>query len=163
MENLIINYDFNALEVDNTVGTNKLKFSDSTLVSGPGKTSIGTYPRAVDLGSIGKASADLSNLNLNKKRFTIQVVFKVKSSRHASRHARQNIVESNFLPFALYVTTNTSLGNKFELVSSINVNKYGWSKAWSYFFIRARLIINSKKHSIKTNGTQHQLFMIMIP
>jgi hypothetical protein len=128
MKKLIIDYEFNALEVQNSVGTDKIKFQDANLVAGPGNTTIGNYSKALYLSNSGKAEVEIPGLQTDLKKFCLQVAFKV----NAAVSSRQNIMESDILPFSLFVmpgkTTTT-----FELVSSVNVKKYGWTNADSKF------------------------------
>lgn len=126
MENELINFDFNAREVESKVGNFTAVFRNATVVDGP--ISQGQPTKALDLENNGSGQVDLSGLNPNLKKFCLQVSFFI--SKTVS--ARQNIMESNFLPFALFVEKGTS-NNTFELVSSLQVKKYGWRQADTKF------------------------------
>jgi len=128
MKKLIIDFEFNALEVQNSAGTNKITFQDAAVVSGPGNTTIGNYLKALNLNNSGKANVDVSGLQSDFKQFCLQVAFKV----DAKVTKRQNIMESDFLPFSLFVNPGKT-NNSFELVSSVNVNKYGWTSVDNKF------------------------------
>lgn len=121
MEKLLINYKFNSTEVDSD-GAFKIKFTGCTHIAGPGNTSIGNFQDALDLGTGGKATVDLTALQPNTRQFCLQISFKINSAVTA----RQNILESNYLPFALFADKSKT-STTFELYASVNVEKYGWS------------------------------------
>ncbi|HEY9736265.1 MAG TPA: hypothetical protein V6D06_08285, partial [Trichocoleus sp.] len=71
----------------------------ATITDGPGNTPLGNYPKAVDMGKTGRASVRVSDLAVDYRQFTIRVVFQA----NGSVNQRQNLVESNLLPFALFL------------------------------------------------------------
>lgn len=128
MNKILISYNFNTLDVNNSKGGFKARFDNSTVVSGPGNSILGQLTKAVNLGDSGKAKIDLTGLAVNSKKFCLQVVFKVSGAVTS----RQNIMESNFLPFAIYADKGKR-ANVFNLVASVGVVKHGWSKANTQF------------------------------
>jgi len=135
METLLVDYKFDDLRVKSLTGGFELAFKNSTIVSGPGNTSIGKYAKAVDLGTSGKANVNLTGLRPNSKQFCLQVVFKV----NGPVRGRRNIVESNYLPFALFADKGKN-ANSFTLTSSVKLQHHGWSAANTEF-----------KKTLKTN------------
>ena len=134
MEKLIIDYAFNDLNVSNPDGTFGTNFTAGTGVTGPGKTVMGTYPKALDLGTSGKAQVDLTGLNPNSKQFCFRFAFKVKGPVTS----RENLFESTFLPFSIFIDKGTST-SFFEIRSSVATDKHGWNGADSLFKQKLRV------------------------
>lgn len=126
MSNELINFDFNKQEVNSSVGNFTAKFKNVKIVDGP--VSQGKSTKALDLENNGTGEVELSGLKLNLKKFCLQVSFFITKPVTG----RQNIMESNFLPFALFVDKSSSR-DSFELISSVQLKKYGWSKADTKF------------------------------
>lgn len=124
MKKLLINYNFNNLEADSLEGGFTIKFQNANLIAGPGSTVLGQRTKAVNLGASGKANVDLTGLVVNSKKFCIQISFKV----NAQVSNRQNILESNFLPFTIYADKGKTRST-FELISSVGLISHGWNKA----------------------------------
>lgn len=128
MKKLIIDYEFNALQVQNSVGTNNITFQNATVVTGPGNTTMGNYSKALKLGNSGSAHVNLTSLQTNFKQFCLQIAFKV----NEKVTKRQNIMESNYLPFALFAMPGKNMSS-YELSASVNVVKYGWTSVDNKF------------------------------
>ena len=122
MAKLLIDYNFKSLKVKNSVGTDEIKFQNATMITGPGNTSVGEFPKAIDLGNSGKGNVEIANISPNAKQFCVQTVFKV----NGTVSSRQNIMESNFLPFAVFAVKG-STNNNFHLVGSAGLKTHGWS------------------------------------
>ena len=126
MENQLINLDFNAAEVDSSIGSFRAKFKNVTPIEGPKVD--GQATTALDLGTTGKGSADLTGLTPNMAKFCLEITFRI----DANVTSRQNIMECGLLPFALYVDKGNRT-NTFKLRSSLNLKKYGWRGADTEF------------------------------
>ncbi|MDC7996681.1 hypothetical protein [Gilvibacter sediminis] len=126
METQLIHFDFNAADVSSSVGNFTAKFKNSTPIPGP--TIDGQATTALDLGTSGKGSVDLSTLDPSMSKFCLQITFKI----NAAVSSRQNIMECGFLPFALFADKG-SRNNTFDLRSSLNFKKYGWRGADTQF------------------------------
>ncbi|MEM5564898.1 hypothetical protein WNY78_07265 [Psychroserpens sp. AS72] len=123
METLLIDYNFDNLRVENLLGGGfEANFANSTVIAGPTASTSGLRSKAVDLGSTGKANVDLTGLRVNTKKFCIQIGFKV----NANVASRQNIVESNFLPFAIYADKGKRIST-FKVVTSVRTEKHNWT------------------------------------
>ena len=128
MAKKLIDFTFDSLQIANPDGSLVTSVQGATITNGPGKTLIGNYPKAVDLGTSGKASVQVSNLAIDMRRFTIRVVFQA----NGPVNQRQNLVESNLLPFALFLTKGDDPA-EFNLVASVAPKAHGWHAATSQF------------------------------
>ncbi len=121
MAELILDHTFNNITTSNPDGTFKASFTGATVTGGPGNTPLGKFAKALDLGTGGKASIGLTGLNFDSKQFCIQVVFQPKGPVRS----RQNLVESNALPFAMYLQKARRTGS-FELIVTVATKAHGW-------------------------------------
>jgi hypothetical protein len=121
MAKLLIDFQLGAASVSNPDGSFTTNFTGSAVVNGPGNTSIGNFPNALDLGLTGKAICNISSLVPNLKQFCINVLF----NATGPVNARQNLVESNMLPFAIFLTKG-STANNFNLVTSVKPKNHNW-------------------------------------
>lgn len=122
MANLLIDYKLGSTTVSNPDGTLSTTFTGSAVVTGPGETIIGEYPNALDLGSTGKASCNIAPLIPNLTQFCINIVF----NAAGPVNSRQNLVESNMLPFAIYLSKGSTINN-CNLVTSVKPKNHGWN------------------------------------
>lgn len=127
MPTTLLDYTFDATTVSNPDGSFLLTISDATVVSGPGTTPAGNYPDALDLGALGKGAVDVSGLTLDLRQFAIRIVFQASGPVTA----RENLVESNRLPFALFLVPRTP--TEFDLVASVWPFVHGWRAATTSF------------------------------
>jgi hypothetical protein len=96
-------------------------------VPGPGTTVAGDFPEALDLGTLGKGAVDVSALEIDRRRFTVRVVFQA----NGPVTARANLLESDRSPFALYLTPRSS--TEFDLVAAVAPQVHGWRHASTRF------------------------------
>ena len=117
-----IDFKFDNVQVANEDGSLQTTFTNVTVVPGPGRTNLGNYPSALDLGTSGKAVCNLSSIRPNANQFCVNIIF------NATRAVltRQNLVESNYLPFAIYLTRGSATG-KFNLVTSLKPKNHAWN------------------------------------
>ena len=127
MSTILLNYKLKNTTVSNPDGSFPITFSDATVVTGPGLTSFGKYPNALDLGLSGKAALDVSTLDIDRRRFTLRVVFQA----NGPVTKRANLLESNRLPFALFLVPRNS--TEFDLVASVSPVVHGWRAASTRF------------------------------
>ncbi|MBE7385180.1 MAG: hypothetical protein F6J95_027720 [Leptolyngbya sp. SIO1E4] len=128
MAKSLIDFTFDSLQVSNPDGSLATPVQDAIITDGPGDMPLGNYPKAVDLGTAGRASVQVSNLAMDLRRFTIRVVFQAKGPVNQ----RQNLVESNLLPFALFLTAREG-STDFDLVASVAPKAHGWRAATTQF------------------------------
>jgi len=128
MADRLIHYAFKKLSVANAGGSLPITVQNATVVSGPGDTIDGKYPKAVDLGTAGAASVALGSLPIDLDRFAIRVVF----SANGPVTKRQNLAESNLLPFSLFLQPRAGSGD-FDLVASVAPKAHGWRAATTRF------------------------------
>jgi LGFP repeat len=124
----LIDFSFGNAHVANPDGSFAATVENVTATAGPGATPAGHYPTAVDLGPSGRVSADITGLAVDFQRFTVRVVFQA----HHAGGGRQNLVESNLLPFALFLTGREG-STALDLVASVAPKAHGWRAASTQF------------------------------
>lgn len=120
----IIDYLFNATSVANPDGTMPVQAGNCTVVTGPGNTIAGNFPKALDFGTNGKLQIALTASQIKTERFCIRTVFKIDSAVTT----RQNLVESDLLPFSLYIEKGTGSSN-FNVVAAVKPEFSDWGTA----------------------------------
>lgn len=132
MAKAIIKYLFNDVNTSNPDGKFPVSFTNTQKVPGPGKIKfdvlcqdvfkITQLDNALDLGNNGKASVQLTGLVHKPQQFCLHVIFQATGPVQR----RQNIVESNMHPFAIYLEkgTNTS---EFDIVSTVKPSAHNWN------------------------------------
>jgi len=60
-------------------------------VPGPGTTVAGDFPEALDLGTLGKGAVDVSALEIDRRRFTVRVVFQANGPSPPARTCSSRI------------------------------------------------------------------------
>lgn len=128
MADTLLNYLLTQAAVANADGSFPINFTGTTATTGPGATPFGQFDKALDFGTAGKGSTTLTNLKINPKRFAIRVVFQAK----APITARQNLVESNKLPFSMFLTPGSNSG-EYVLNASVAPKAHGWNSATTRF------------------------------
>lgn len=127
MSTKLLDYKLDDITVSNPDGSFELTFTDAKVVAGPGKTALGKYPKALDLGAAGKGEVDVSSLAIDTQRFTLRVIFQINDSGTG----RMNIITSSRLPFALYLAPRSS--DEFNLFASVFPAAHGWRSANTRF------------------------------
>ena len=94
----ILSYVFDGEAVKSADGSHPLAFPDAAVVTGPGPVGDEEYPSALALGS-ASASVAVDDLALGTTRFHVRVVFRFT----ADLEGRENLVESDHVPFALFL------------------------------------------------------------
>ncbi|MBL9127452.1 MAG: hypothetical protein JNL97_07395 [Verrucomicrobiales bacterium] len=122
MATKLIDYILASPNVANPDGTRPVAFQGATVVPGPGATVLGDLPNALNLAGTGRASVSVAGLAVNARRFTIRLVFQA----NAASPDRQNLVESNLLPFAIYLVPGAAAGT-LDLVARLAPKAHGWS------------------------------------
>ncbi len=125
----LIDYVFSSISVSNADGTMATTAIDCNVVGGPGTTPLGDFPNALDLGTNGHLQVDLDATQVQTDKFSVRLVFKA----NGLVTARQNLVESNCLPFSMFLDASPSGG--FRVVVSIAPVAHGWSGTTTEFFI----------------------------
>lgn len=127
MSTPLIDHTFDDTHVSNPDGSVPMEFHGATIVAGPGDAFGGSYPKALSLNATGAAAVDVSSLALDQRRFHVRIVFRLE----ASFEGRQNLVESDRLPFALFLHGAGRGG--VRLVASVNPTAHGWRAADTRF------------------------------
>ncbi len=122
MAKLLLDYRFGANAVQNPDGTFPVTLSGTSPVEGPGSTSIGKLLQGVSFGTAGKGECDISSLPVNADRWCVQLIFKATKPVTA----RQNLVESSRLPFAIFLTKGGASGH-FNLVATVKPKSHEWA------------------------------------
>ena len=128
MANLLIDYQFDALNGSNPDASFPFSFSNGNIVNGPGQTSIGTFSKALNLGTNGKAKINIASLAMNLRKFCFQFTFKAKGPVSG----RQNLFESNKLPFSIHISKGKS-NTFYELNCAVAPKKHGWGGTSTLF------------------------------
>ncbi|HEY9877958.1 MAG TPA: LamG-like jellyroll fold domain-containing protein [Leptolyngbyaceae cyanobacterium] len=144
MVRTLIDFTFNSLQLSNPDGSFATPIQSSaaadaggslatlvqaaTVTDGPGATPLGNYPKAVDMGKDGRASVQIADLAVDFRQFTLRVVFQA----NGPINQRQNLIESNRLPFALFLAPRVGTTD-FDLVASVAPKAHGWQAATSQF------------------------------
>jgi len=97
------------------------------VVPGPGVTVAGDFPKALNLGALGRGAVGVSALAIDRRQFTLRVVFQANSPATV----RANLLESNRLPVALWLAPRSS--TEFDLVASVAPEVHGWHQASTRF------------------------------
>lgn len=130
MSQKIIDYTLDSLTPANPDGSFPATVTGCTVVAGPGDTTLGAYPQALDFSAEGKLEATLPLASLDAKKFCVRLVFKVDNAVTA----RQALAESNALPFSFYLIPGTGTSD-FHLVSSVTTAAYGPGRASTEYFV----------------------------
>lgn len=120
MTRQILNYTFSSTTVSCPEGDRPVTFAGATVCEGPGRTTGGDFPLALDLGATGKSSVSLAGLQPNTEQFCIRMVF----AARGPVSQRQNLVESDFLPFSLFLDQGANQ-NEFVLQTSAVIKGHG--------------------------------------
>jgi hypothetical protein len=95
----LLTYAFDSTSVTSTDGTHPLELPGATVTTGPGAIGGGTFPAAVALGTSASGSVAISDLAIDRQRFRVRIVFRI----DADFRGRQNLLESDHLPFAMFL------------------------------------------------------------
>jgi len=122
MPETLIDYKLSEAAVSNPDGSFATTFSGTTVVPGPGATSLGQLDHALDMGAAGKGAVAVSTLKADTSRFTIRVIFQAKGPIAG----RQNILESDRLPFSMYLVPG-NISGEITLVATVAPKAHGWN------------------------------------
>jgi len=125
---LLLDYRLEDTSVSNPDGSFPTTFTGTSPANGPGTSGLGPFLKALDLGSAGKARVDIKGLNPNLGRFCIRVVFRAAGQVTG----RQTLVQSNLLPFALFLDAGDNAG-EFNLFGSVDLSAHGWRGPSTHF------------------------------
>ena len=128
MSQKILDYTLDSLTPANPDSSLPATVTGCTVVAGPGVTSLGTFPKALDFSANGQLHVGLPVASLNRVKFCIRTVFKI----DAAVTARQNLVASTALPIAFYVVPGSG-GSDFHLVASVTTTTHGSGRASTEF------------------------------
>lgn len=124
MSELVVDYVFNGNNLANPDGSLSVSFVNCAVIPGPGATTLGDFPNALNLGSVGNAQVNLPLDQLNTQKFCVRTVVKV----DAPVVGRQNLVESAAIPLSIYL--DAIPGNSaFQAVVSVAPASHGWNIA----------------------------------
>ena len=134
MSQKILDYALDSLTPANPDSSLPATVTGCTVVAGPGVTSLGTFPKALDFSANGQLHVALPVASLNRVKFCIRTVFKV----DAAVTARQNLVVSTALPIAFYVIPGSG-GSDFHIVASVTTTTHGSGRASTEFLLNLHL------------------------
>ncbi|WP_045458691.1 LamG-like jellyroll fold domain-containing protein [Sporocytophaga myxococcoides] len=130
----IIDYALQSTTVANPDGTMPATVVNCSTLQGPGNIATGNFPNALDLGSNGRIQVQLNPTVITTNKFFVRVVFKVDSAVVV----RQNLIESNCLPFSMFIDKGTG-NSDFKVAVSVDPKAHGWSGTTSEFFTDLKL------------------------
>jgi hypothetical protein len=126
----LIDYILDSTTVANPDSSMPASVVNCSIVAGPGNISSGNFPKALDLGANGRLQSTLvTPAQILTSKFCLRVVFKISSPVIA----RQNLIESNCLPFSMFID-KASGSNDFKLAVSVAPKAHGWSGTTTEFF-----------------------------
>jgi len=128
MEKLKVSYLFEQPDVSSFDHKYQMKFTGVTVVKGPGEFMGKQYPHALDMSSDGKGSVSLTGLIPDRRRFCVRIIFK----STGPVQQKQNLTESDYLPFALFLEQGKTTGN-FYLRGMVGNDKHGWAGPGTHF------------------------------
>lgn len=134
MSQKIIDYALDNLTPANPDSSCPATVTGCTVVSGPGSIPAGTYPKALDFSGGGQLKTTLPLPKLNRVKFCVRTIFRIDTAVTA----RQALLESNALPFGLYLTPGSG-STEFNLVAAVTTNAYGVGNAATEFFLDLHL------------------------
>ena len=127
MSTTLLNYTFDEKEVSNADGSKSIELSGAEITDGPGNIAGSNYPNALSLGESAAGSVKISDMDLNERRFHVRVVFQIEEAFQG----RQNLVESDHLPFALFLQGDED--SEIKIVASVRPEEHGWTGADTRF------------------------------
>ena len=122
----LLNYSFDAATVASADGTHQIAFPGAAVTAGPGALAGGTYPAAIALGGGTSGSVVIKDLAIDAQRFRVRIVFRI----DAAFQGRQNLVESDRLPFALFLV---SKAGGASLEATVKTKAADWRGASTRF------------------------------
>jgi hypothetical protein len=125
----VIDYSLGSAKVANPDGNMPATVTNCTIVPGPGTIAAGTFANALDFGTTGNIVTVLSPASISTSRFCIRVIFKTDTAISS----RQNLVESNCLPFSIFLD-KTAAPNSFNLAVSVAPKAHGWAGTTTEYF-----------------------------
>ncbi len=130
----VVDYTLDSLTPANPDASCPATVTGCTVVAGPGATTLGAYPHALDFGVGGRLSTTLPLESLNARRCCARLVF----TAEKPVTARETLVQSDALPFGLSLVPGAG-GSDFQLVSEVTTGAYGSGRASTEFFIDLHL------------------------
>jgi hypothetical protein len=134
MSQKIVDYTLDKLAPTNPDGSLPATVSGCVVAAGPGGTVLGNYPQALNFQGGGKLTTTLPLGSLNRQKFCLRVIFRADTPVTA----RQDLLESNALPFSFYLAPGTG-GSAFNLVASVRTVSYGVGQASSAFMLNLQV------------------------
>jgi hypothetical protein len=95
----LLKYTFDAVSVAHSDGTHPIIFPGASVTTGPGIIGDQNYPAALALGTTAAASVAINDVAVDRHRCRVRIVFRIDTDFQG----RQNLVESDHLPFALFL------------------------------------------------------------
>ena len=125
MSTKLVDYTLDSSSPANPDGTCAATASGTlTAVAGPGATTLGTYPDALDFGPDGELTTALPVVQLDRSKFALRLVFQV----DAAVTAAQTLATSDVLPFDLSVVPGSGTSD-FFLVAGVTTSSFGSGSA----------------------------------
>lgn len=116
MSDLIVDYTLDSLTPTNPDATLPATVTGCTVGAGPGVTTLGSYPKALDFGTSASLSAQLPVSALDRVKFALRIVFKV----DIKPVTRQTLVASGALPLRLLIDPGSG-SSDFYLVAGVTL------------------------------------------
>jgi hypothetical protein len=156
MSQRIVDYTLDTITPANPDASLPATVSGCAVIAGPGATTLGNFPKALDFSANGKLSVALPLASLDKQKFCVRTVFKIDTAVVS----RQTLVESNAIPFALYIAPGSG-GSNFHLIAVVKTSAFGDGKASTEFFFdlhlaswySADLVYDTDTLAVFVNGT----------
>lgn len=125
---LLLDYRFRNEVVANPDGSFPIQLTGTTIATGPVDSQLGRLEGAIDLGASGGGVVNLEGLSPDLVQFCVRIV----AQAYGPVAARQNLVESSWLPFALFLDPG-SHAQEFIAAASVMPAAHGWYAATARF------------------------------
>jgi len=124
MSQILIDYTLATLTPANPDSSYPATVAGCVVGAGPGATTAGTFPQALDFSGGGQLRVALPRDKWNDVKFVVRVVFQVPNAVTA----RQSLVASTALPLSLFVMPGSG-SSAFHLVASVTTAATGTGSA----------------------------------
>ena len=134
MSQLIVDYTLDSTNPANPDASVPATVAGCTVGVGPGVTTLGTYPAALDFGAAASLASHLPLPALDRVKFTLRAVFKV----DVKPANRQSLVASTSLPLRLAIEPGSGTSD-FHLVAGVGLAVPGAGQASTQFLMDLKL------------------------
>jgi hypothetical protein len=122
MNTPFVKYVFSSPNLSNPDGSLPVSALNVGIVAGPGITSLGELPNALNFRLGSQLTVNLPKDAINDKAFCARILFKA----DAAPSFRENLLEGEGFPFSMFIAPGANAG-EFVLTTTVGTNSVGWS------------------------------------